>query len=110
MLSAFKSLTLNVHEIALQVRTKFTMYGRMVYVHMDDVASCRILLYETPRAAGRYICNSAVLNINELLVTLLFFFFCDSLVVFVLLKMAFRHCSDCIFLCSLLCVYGVTGV
>uniref|UniRef100_I1QK56 NAD-dependent epimerase/dehydratase domain-containing protein n=1 Tax=Oryza glaberrima TaxID=4538 RepID=I1QK56_ORYGL len=50
--------------------TKFTMYGRMGYVHIDDVASCHILLYETPRAAGRYICNSAVLDVNEL-VTLL---------------------------------------
>jgi nucleoside-diphosphate-sugar epimerase len=46
------------------------MYGRMGYVHIDDVASCHILLYETPRAAGRYICNSAVLDVNEL-VTLL---------------------------------------
>ncbi|EEC83876.1 hypothetical protein OsI_29874 [Oryza sativa Indica Group] len=50
--------------------TKFTMYGRMGYVHIDDVASCHILLYETPRAAGRYICNSAVLDVNELITLL----------------------------------------
>ncbi|EAZ07629.1 hypothetical protein OsI_29879 [Oryza sativa Indica Group] len=36
--------------------TKFTMYGRMGYVHIDDVASCHILLYETPRAAGSLPC------------------------------------------------------
>uniref|UniRef100_J3MUE8 NAD-dependent epimerase/dehydratase domain-containing protein n=1 Tax=Oryza brachyantha TaxID=4533 RepID=J3MUE8_ORYBR len=50
--------------------TKFTVYGRMGYVHIDDVAICHILAYETARAAGRYICNSAVLDVNELLALL----------------------------------------
>ncbi|KAM0918611.1 hypothetical protein ACQ4PT_008734 [Festuca glaucescens] len=45
---------------------KFTMFGRMGYVHIDDIASCHILVYETANAKGRYICNSAVLNSNEL--------------------------------------------
>uniref|UniRef100_M8CLD8 Bifunctional dihydroflavonol 4-reductase/flavanone 4-reductase n=1 Tax=Aegilops tauschii TaxID=37682 RepID=M8CLD8_AEGTA len=38
---------------------KFTIFGRMGYVHIDDVASCHILVYETAGAKGRYICNSA---------------------------------------------------
>jgi nucleoside-diphosphate-sugar epimerase len=45
---------------------KFTMFGRMGYVHIDDIASCHILVYETANAKGRYICNSAVLNSNDL--------------------------------------------
>ncbi|KAL5219730.1 hypothetical protein ABZP36_024443 [Zizania latifolia] len=49
---------------------KFTMYGRMGYVHIDDVASCHILLYETASATGRYICNSAVLDVNDLVALL----------------------------------------
>ncbi|GJN03984.1 hypothetical protein PR202_ga21488 [Eleusine coracana subsp. coracana] len=49
---------------------KFTVYGRMGYVHIDDVASCHILAYETPGAEGRYICNSAVVNNNDLVAML----------------------------------------
>ncbi|GJN15741.1 hypothetical protein PR202_gb02679 [Eleusine coracana subsp. coracana] len=49
---------------------KFTVYGRMGYVHIDDVASCHILTYETPGAEGRYICNSAVVNNNDLVAML----------------------------------------
>lgn len=49
---------------------KFTMFGRMGYVHIDDVASCHILVYETAGARGRYICNSAVLDNNELVALL----------------------------------------
>ncbi|KAL6858980.1 hypothetical protein ACP4OV_017982 [Aristida adscensionis] len=45
---------------------KFTVYGRMGYVHIDDVATCHILAYETAGAQGRYICNSAVLDVNDL--------------------------------------------
>ncbi|EMS53116.1 Bifunctional dihydroflavonol 4-reductase/flavanone 4-reductase [Triticum urartu] len=49
---------------------KFTIFGRMGYVHIDDVASCHILVYETADAKGRYICNSAVLDSNELVALL----------------------------------------
>ncbi|CAL4892634.1 unnamed protein product [Urochloa decumbens] len=45
---------------------RFSSYGRMGYVHIDDVASCHILLYETREATGRYLCNSVVLDNNEL--------------------------------------------
>ncbi|XP_062191627.1 tetraketide alpha-pyrone reductase 1-like [Phragmites australis] len=52
------------------VTEKFTVYGRMGYVHIDDVASCHILVYETAGALGRYICNSAVLDNNDLVALL----------------------------------------
>nr|CAB3483477.1 unnamed protein product [Digitaria exilis] len=45
---------------------KFTVYGRMGYVHIDDVASCHIMAYEAAGAEGRYICNAAVLDLDEL--------------------------------------------
>ena len=45
---------------------KFTAYGRMGYVHIDDVASCHILAYEAAGARGRYICNAAVLGCGDL--------------------------------------------
>ncbi|XP_050366375.1 tetraketide alpha-pyrone reductase 1 [Argentina anserina] len=45
---------------------KFNWHGRMGYVHIDDVALCHILVYETKSAHGRYICNSTVLDNNEL--------------------------------------------
>jgi nucleoside-diphosphate-sugar epimerase len=45
---------------------KFTAYGRMGYVHIDDVASCHILAYEAAGAQGRYICNAAVLGCGDL--------------------------------------------
>ncbi|WVZ92198.1 hypothetical protein U9M48_038282 [Paspalum notatum var. saurae] len=45
---------------------KFTAYGRMGYVHIDDVASCHILAYESAGAQGRYICNAAVLDSDDL--------------------------------------------
>ncbi|CAN6342595.1 unnamed protein product [Urochloa humidicola] len=45
---------------------RFSSYGRMGYVHIDDVASCHILLYETGEATGRYLCNSVVLDNTEL--------------------------------------------
>ncbi|XP_078432453.1 dihydroflavonol 4-reductase-like1 [Wolffia australiana] len=40
----------------------FAWYGRMGYVHIDDVVSCHVLVYEADAAAGRYICNAAVLT------------------------------------------------
>ena len=46
--------------------TKFSYHGRMGYVHIDDVASAHILAYEDPKAKGRYICSSIVLEVNEL--------------------------------------------
>ncbi|XP_015696665.1 tetraketide alpha-pyrone reductase 1-like [Oryza brachyantha] len=49
---------------------RFSSYGRMGYVHIDDVASCHILVYETPQATGRYLCNSVVLDNNELVALL----------------------------------------
>ncbi|XP_004290099.1 PREDICTED: tetraketide alpha-pyrone reductase 1 [Fragaria vesca subsp. vesca] len=45
---------------------KFNWHGRMGYVHIDDVALCHILVYEHESAHGRYICNSTVLDNNEL--------------------------------------------
>ncbi|OEL32093.1 Tetraketide alpha-pyrone reductase 1 [Dichanthelium oligosanthes] len=45
---------------------RFSCYGRMGYVHIDDVASSHILLYETPEATGRYLCSSVVLDNDEL--------------------------------------------
>jgi nucleoside-diphosphate-sugar epimerase len=45
---------------------RFSSYGRMGYVHIDDVASSHILVYETPEATGRYLCSSVVLDNNEL--------------------------------------------
>ncbi|CAL5005315.1 unnamed protein product [Urochloa decumbens] len=45
---------------------KFTVYGRMGYVHIDDVATCHILAYEAAGAQGRYICNAAVLDCGDL--------------------------------------------
>ncbi|XP_022022587.1 tetraketide alpha-pyrone reductase 1 isoform X1 [Helianthus annuus] len=45
---------------------KFYLYGRMGYVHIDDVALGHILVYEHENAEGRYVCNSIVLNNDEL--------------------------------------------
>ncbi|KAL6600559.1 hypothetical protein ACP70R_045359 [Stipagrostis hirtigluma subsp. patula] len=45
---------------------RFSSYGRMGYVHIDDVATSHILAYETAGATGRYLCSSAVLDTNEL--------------------------------------------
>ncbi|WVZ65423.1 hypothetical protein U9M48_014788 [Paspalum notatum var. saurae] len=45
---------------------RFSSYGRMGYVHIDDVASSHILVYEAPEAAGRYLCSSVVLDNDEL--------------------------------------------
>ncbi|KAG5547521.1 hypothetical protein RHGRI_013271 [Rhododendron griersonianum] len=51
----------------LQGKTKSSQWhGRMGYVHIDDVARCHILVYEHKKAHGRYLCNSIVLNDNEL--------------------------------------------
>lgn len=47
-------------------KEKFQSYGRMGYVHIDDVALCHILIYEHENAQGRYICSSIVLDNNEL--------------------------------------------
>ncbi|KAM7470992.1 hypothetical protein LguiA_009175 [Lonicera macranthoides] len=45
---------------------KFYWYGRMGYVHIDDVARCHILVYEHENAHGRYLCSSTVIDNNEL--------------------------------------------
>lgn len=51
----------------LQGKTKsFQWYGRMGYVHIDDVAQCHILVYEHKKAHGRQLCSSIVLDNNEL--------------------------------------------
>ncbi|XP_058213822.1 tetraketide alpha-pyrone reductase 1-like [Rhododendron vialii] len=51
----------------LQGKTKsFQWLGRMGYVHIDDIARCHILVYEHKKAHGRYLCNSIVLDDNEL--------------------------------------------
>lgn len=44
----------------------FGMYGRMGYVHIDDVASAHILVYENASAKGRFICSAIVLEIMDL--------------------------------------------
>ncbi|KAH7287768.1 hypothetical protein KP509_32G073400 [Ceratopteris richardii] len=44
----------------------FSYHGRMGYVHIDDVATAHILVFEEPSAEGRYICSSSVLESWEL--------------------------------------------
>lgn len=41
-------------------------FGRMGYVHVDDVARAHILVYETPSAEGRYICSAQESTPQEL--------------------------------------------
>ncbi|XP_031098120.1 tetraketide alpha-pyrone reductase 1 [Ipomoea triloba] len=48
------------------VTEKFQVHGRMGYVHIDDVAASHILVYEQEDAEGRYICNSTVIDIQDL--------------------------------------------
>lgn len=50
---------------------KFSSDDRMGYVHIDDVASCHILVYEDGTAHGRYLCSSKVLDNQELAALLL---------------------------------------
>lgn len=45
---------------------KFYWHGRMGYVHIDDVASSHILVYEKDEAKGRYLCSSKVVDNDEL--------------------------------------------
>lgn len=45
---------------------KFSRYGRMAYVHIDDVARCHLLTYEDDTAEGRYLCTSSTLDDSEL--------------------------------------------
>ncbi|XP_075473822.1 tetraketide alpha-pyrone reductase 1-like [Primulina tabacum] len=45
---------------------KFQWHGRMGYVHIDDVALSHIVVFENENAKGRYLCNSTVLDNNEL--------------------------------------------
>ncbi|KAK2984450.1 LOW QUALITY PROTEIN: hypothetical protein RJ640_026937 [Escallonia rubra] len=47
-------------------KMKFQWHGRMGYIHIDDVASCHILVYEHENAQGRYICSSTVIDNDEL--------------------------------------------
>ncbi|KAJ7560504.1 hypothetical protein O6H91_04G132800 [Diphasiastrum complanatum] len=47
-------------------REKFEMHSRMGYVHVDDVASAHILVFEQPSAEGRYICSATELDVTEL--------------------------------------------
>ncbi|KAL6655320.1 hypothetical protein ACP70R_006146 [Stipagrostis hirtigluma subsp. patula] len=44
---------------------RFSSYETLGYVHIDDVASSHVLVYETPEAAGRYLCSPVVLDNNE---------------------------------------------
>ncbi|CAL9095451.1 unnamed protein product [Musa acuminata var. zebrina] len=46
-------------------KDRFSAYGRMGYVHIDDVACCHILVYENDNAQGRYLCSSNVLDNHE---------------------------------------------
>ncbi|XP_038707878.1 tetraketide alpha-pyrone reductase 1 [Tripterygium wilfordii] len=45
---------------------QFMWHGRMGYVHVDDIALCHILVYEHEAAQGRYLCNSTVMDNNQL--------------------------------------------
>ncbi|KAH0940646.1 hypothetical protein HID58_000283, partial [Brassica napus] len=45
---------------------KFQWHGQMGYVHIDDVASTHILVFEHEAAGGRYICSSNVVSLEEL--------------------------------------------
>ncbi|CAN7108410.1 unnamed protein product [Brassica rapa subsp. narinosa] len=45
---------------------KFQWHGQMGYVHIDDVASTHILVFEHEAAQGRYICSSNVVSLEEL--------------------------------------------
>ncbi|KAL8536266.1 hypothetical protein ACS0TY_011771 [Phlomoides rotata] len=49
---------------------RFQWHGRMGYVHIDDVATSHILMYENEDAKGRYLCSSSVLDNNELVMIL----------------------------------------
>ncbi|XVE66450.1 hypothetical protein DITRI_Ditri08aG0080500 [Diplodiscus trichospermus] len=42
------------------------LHERMGYVHIDDIAFCHILVYEHEAANGRYLCNSTVVEDDEL--------------------------------------------
>ncbi|EFJ37708.1 hypothetical protein SELMODRAFT_74610 [Selaginella moellendorffii] len=45
---------------------KFSIYPRMGYVHVEDVALAHILVMEAPGARGRYICSSTVMDNDKL--------------------------------------------
>jgi len=45
---------------------RFPQYGRMGYVHIDDVAHRHVLVYEDDTSEGRYLCSSSVLDATEL--------------------------------------------
>ncbi|XP_021912756.1 tetraketide alpha-pyrone reductase 1 [Carica papaya] len=45
---------------------RFKWHGRMGYVHIDDVATSHILVYENEKAKGRYLCSSTVVDNTEL--------------------------------------------
>ncbi|ONK75259.1 uncharacterized protein A4U43_C03F15010 [Asparagus officinalis] len=67
------SLPYNLHTTASNVLSllkgeneTFAWHGRMGYVHIDDVASCHIKVYEDDTAEGRYLCTSTVLEGPEL--------------------------------------------
>uniref|UniRef100_A0A7N0T1Z0 NAD-dependent epimerase/dehydratase domain-containing protein n=1 Tax=Kalanchoe fedtschenkoi TaxID=63787 RepID=A0A7N0T1Z0_KALFE len=45
---------------------RFEWQGRMGYVHIDDVASCHILVFEHEDAGGRFLCSADVVENNEL--------------------------------------------
>ncbi|PIN14786.1 Flavonol reductase/cinnamoyl-CoA reductase [Handroanthus impetiginosus] len=51
-------------------KDKFEFYGRMGFVHIDDVALSHILLYENEDAKGRHLCSSTVLDNDELVAIL----------------------------------------
>ncbi|KAL2607474.1 hypothetical protein R1flu_026047 [Riccia fluitans] len=44
----------------------FAKFGRMGYVHVDDVATAHILVYEHPEAEGRYIVSGVTLENYEM--------------------------------------------
>ncbi|KAJ0964983.1 hypothetical protein J5N97_026121 [Dioscorea zingiberensis] len=63
-------LCLTASDVLGLLKERFSLYGRMGYVHIDDVARCHILVYEETSAKGRYLCSSSVLDNHELAVLL----------------------------------------
>uniref|UniRef100_A0AAU6NE72 Cinnamyl alcohol dehydrogenase 1 n=1 Tax=Haplomitrium mnioides TaxID=56921 RepID=A0AAU6NE72_9MARC len=55
--SELSSTSTDVLDLLTGHEKKFQLYGRMGYIHIDDVATVHILAYETPGASGRYICS-----------------------------------------------------
>nr|XP_043622204.1 vestitone reductase-like [Erigeron canadensis] len=59
----------SVHDVMAMIFGDTHMYGllsRASFVHVDDVASAHIHIFEDPKAKGRYICSKIEVPIEEL--------------------------------------------